>query len=127
MMGLHALIDSELNKRGWKASDLAANSDVSEATLSRIKNNPGYKPDLPTLAAISIGLDVPLRRVVEACGYSIDAGAENEDDNERIMALLRAVPDLQVFLRPLARLRLEDRQAILAVAEQMANQRGDVE
>ena len=121
MMGLYALIESELARRGWKARDLAANSEVSEPTLSRIKNNPDYKPDLPTLAAISIGLDVPLRRVVEACGYSVDAGAGNENDTERVMALLRAVPDLQVYLQPLARLKADDRRAILAVAEQLAN------
>lgn len=123
MIGLYTLIESELKKRDWKASDLAANSELSEATISRIKNNPSYEPDLGTLAAVAIGLDIPLRRVVEACGYNVDAGAANADDTERAAAIIRAVPDLRIYVETLASLRPDDRLVILSVAEKMAAER----
>lgn len=123
MIGLYTLIEAELGKRGWKAADLAANSELSEATISRIKNNPDYKPDLGTLAAVAIALDIPLRRVVEACGYNVEAGAANASDEVRAAALIRAVPDLRVYVEMLANLKPDDRLVILAVAEKMAAQR----
>lgn len=127
MIGLHALIAAELAKRGWKTSDLVAQSALSKATLSRIKTIPDYRPDLETLVEISIALDIPLRRVVESCGYVVDSGVANQDEDQRIMALLRAVPNLRVFLEPLGKLKPADRQTILAVAEQLASQYDDDE
>jgi transcriptional regulator with XRE-family HTH domain len=125
MLGLYALIESELNKRGWKMRDLALNSTLSEGTLSRIKNNPEYRPDLQTLAGIAIALDIPLRRVIEACGYSVESGAGNDDEQTRIMALLTAVPELQTFLEPLAGLRPDDRLAVLTYAEMLLRRRNE--
>jgi transcriptional regulator with XRE-family HTH domain len=125
MLGLYSLIESELNKRGWKMRDLAINSTLSEGTLSRIKNNPEYRPDLQTLAGISIGLDIPLRRVIEACGYDIESGEANEDEATRITALLTAVPELQTFLGPLAALRPDDRLAVLTYAEMLVRRRNE--
>mgnify|MGYP000750371103 CR=1 FL=1 len=125
MLGLYALIESELNKRGWKMRDLAINSTISEGTLSRIKNNSEYRPDLQTLAGISIALDIPLRRVIESCGYAIEGGAENGDEATRVTALLGAVPELQTFLGPLALLSPDDRIAVLTYAELLARRRNE--
>ena len=125
MLGLYALIESELTKRGWKMRDLAINSTVSEGTLSRIKNNSEYQPDLQTLVGISIALNIPLRRVIESCGYDIESGAENRDETTRITALLGAVPELQSFLEPLALLTPDDRIVVLTYAELLARRRSE--
>lgn len=122
MLGLSTLLDAELHKRGWRRSRLAAESGVSEPTLSRIMNDAEYIPELKTMAALSLALDLPLRRLLEACGFDIDA-ASQVDESHRLQLLLTAVPELQSFFAPLAHLSLDDRQSVLTYAEMLVQKR----
>lgn len=122
MFGLYHLLEAELTKRNWSLRDLAAEAGVSISTLSNIKNK-DITPDLSTLAALSIALKVPLRRIIEACGYPVEGSGTVTSEDDRITALLRAVPELHSFLEPLSSLSPDDRTAVLTYAEMLVQRR----
>ncbi|MBM7845651.1 helix-turn-helix domain-containing protein [Herpetosiphon giganteus] len=119
MLGLSIILDTELQKRGWRRSMLAAESGVSEPTLSRIMNDVAYIPELKTMAALSKALELPLRRLLEACGFDLDTTTPL-DDSQRVHLLMTAVPELYTFLVPLAQLSPDDRQSVITFAEMLA-------
>lgn len=122
MLGLSIILDTELHKRGWRRTTLAAESGVSEPTLSRIMNDTAYIPELKTMAALSKALDLPLRRLLEACGFDLDTTTPL-DDSQRVQLLMTAVPELHTFLAPLAQLSPADRQSVITFAEMLAHKR----
>jgi transcriptional regulator with XRE-family HTH domain len=122
MFGLYHLLEAELTRRNWSLRDLAAEAGVSISTLSNIKNR-DITPDLSTLASLSVALKVPLRQIIEACGYDIEGAGSAADEDARITALLRAVPELHSFLEPLSSLNPDDRTAVLTYAEMLVQRR----
>lgn len=126
MLGLSIILDTELQQRGWRRNTLAAESGVSEPTLSRIMNDAAYIPELKTMAALSKALDLPLRRLLEACGFDLDTTTPL-DDSRRVQLLMTAVPELHTFLAPLAQLSLADRQSVITFAEMLAHKRSTTE
>lgn len=126
MLGLSIILDTELQKRGWRRNTLAAESGVSEPTLSRIMNDAASIPELKTMAALSKALDLPLRRLLEACGFALDTTTPL-DDSQRVQLLLTAVPELHTFLTPLAKLSPADRQSVITFAEMLAHKRSTTE
>lgn len=128
MNRLSQLLDSQLSKRGWRRSKLATISGVSEPTISRIMNDATYIPELKTMTALSQALGLPLRRVIEACGFPLDsadlvhAAVQNEDAH-RVQHLLTAVPEYQAFLAILAKLSRADRLAVMTFAEMLVHTR----
>ena len=121
MVGLSSLLTREIERRGWSMRELAAKSGVSSSTLSNITTKPDVMPDLRTLAALSTALELPMRQLVEACGIPVEAPAD--DDDERTIALIRAVPELEKFLMLLNQLRPDDRASILAHTESLVRLR----
>lgn len=121
MLGLYYLIEREIDRRNWSMRDLAAEAGVSISTLSNIKNKDDYFPDLRTLASLSSALSLPMRQLVEACGIPVEASID--DNDERIRALVRSVPELQDFVAVLGGLTPDDRESILAHAESLIQRR----
>lgn len=125
MAGLALLLDEELSARGWNQTRFASESKISKPTVSRILNDPEYSPDLKTMAMIAATLQIPLRRVLEANGYDVEA--THQTDDVRLQSLLRAVPELQLFLEPLMYLTEDDRLAVLTYAEMLLQKRQEAE
>ena len=75
--------------------DVAKQTDVSAATLSRIENGTGV-PDTPTLTRIARWLNVPLERIVNGTSQSGEPVVyyPNESIPDILEAHLRADPNL---------------------------------
>lgn len=69
---LGAMLVKELESRNWTLRELGRTAGVTQATISKLINTPGRRPDLDTLNSLAVALDIPLYKMVEACGY--DAG-----------------------------------------------------
>lgn len=117
MAGLATLLLSETQNRGWSMRDLASKSDLSSAALSKIVNNPDQVPDLRTLAALSVALSLPLRQLVEACGFPVERPGASADQDARALAIVSAVPEFRGWLEELASLTPDDRESVLVYVE----------
>jgi transcriptional regulator with XRE-family HTH domain len=117
MSGLGNLIQSEIKRREWSLRDLAAHSGITASTLSDIINYPDRTPALRTLAALSAALNLPLRQLIEACGFPVEDAGATADQGERARALLSAVPELQSFVEDIASLDADDREGVLVYIE----------
>lgn len=122
MTALGALIDARLQTEGWSLRDLAAEAGVSHSTISRLMNDPAQEPNLSTLDALSRTLKIPMRTLVEACGYTVEASTDTAAQ-VRIRALVGALPGLELFLEHLTELSVDDRDAILTMAEALVAKR----
>ncbi|MFD3165455.1 MULTISPECIES: helix-turn-helix domain-containing protein [Herpetosiphon] len=112
MLGLSSLLSQELASRNWSLRELATRSGIAVSTLSNLINKPDVMPDLRTLNALAISLNLPIRQLVEACGIPVDAHPSDEDAT--IQALITAVPEVRMFLNLLGQLSPDDRAAILS-------------
>lgn len=124
MSGLAALLQTAMDQRGWSLRDLAAESGVPVSTLSNIMNST-KEPRLGNLSSLSRALELPLRTLVEACGYPVEGLASNDEAQARIQALVSAVPDLKLFLEGLSELSADDRAAALAMVQGLAQKSRD--
>jgi hypothetical protein len=117
MAGLAAVLQDELDRRGWNWSKLADKSKIGESTLSKWRHHPEVVPDLRSLAVLSATLELPLRQLIEACGFAVNESAGYADREARARALVAAVPQLAVFADPLASLTPEDQDAVWSMVE----------
>ena len=117
MAGLATLLLSETQRRGWSMRDLATQSGVSNSALSKITNNPDQIPDLRTLASLSVALKIPLRQLVEACGFPVESPGAYADQEARARAIIASVPEFRGWLEELAALTPDDRESVLVYVE----------
>lgn len=87
MTGLSGYLQREFEEKKWHSiREAARNLDMHHTALRGIINNPNRIPELETLQHIAKGLGVPLRRLIEACGFPVE-NAETDDlgltDQER--------------------------------------------
>lgn len=68
---LAAQIEAERRRLGWSRRQMALNAKVSPSTIEKIIRD-NRLPDLPTLAKIADGLNVPLATVLAWCGYPVE-------------------------------------------------------
>ena len=68
---LGALLIKEAEARGWTMRELGRNAGVTQPTISKIINIQGRRPDLDTLNSLAVALDIPLYKLIEACGFNI--------------------------------------------------------
>lgn len=61
----------ETASRNLSLLQLAAQAKIGAATLYKIINTPEAEPKLATMYALSQALNIPLWRVIEACGYDV--------------------------------------------------------
>lgn len=124
---LSLLVHSELERRGWGLRDLARATGISASSLSGLVNPPVDKPPkeprLSTLALLSIALDIPMRRLVEACGYPVEPIDGVSGSEARIAAVLRSVPALAPVLTQLSELPPDDQAAVLSMIESLQRRR----
>lgn len=123
MSGLAQLIKERSADLALSQGQLAERMGVSQAAISKIVNNPTVEPGMSTLAGFAVALEVPLRRVLEACGYELDrVGPVDIDD--RILAITRAVPEMRdLFFQFATELTPDDREALLAHMESIQRRR----
>lgn len=121
---LSSLIQTEIDRRGWTLRQLADAADLGLGTIGRIVNNQNPTPELPTLAALSKALDLPLRQLIEACGFPVEMLSADEQQ-ERIRALVSAVPEFRLIIEPLSEMGPEQRLAVLAYIQGVRSQASD--
>lgn len=116
-----SFLESEMEKRKWKRSELADRAGLDRSALTYILNTEGVIPGLDTLDLLAQALDLPLARLVNACGFSLrDADLARD---EQIMVLLESIPELREAVGDLARLRSQDLRAARAYIAGMLHQR----
>jgi transcriptional regulator with XRE-family HTH domain len=62
----------EMNQRNWSQREAATRSGIPKTTLTDLLNNPDHVPQLRTLQALAVGFGVPLKRLIELSGFSLD-------------------------------------------------------
>lgn len=121
MQGLSAFITAELQARGWSMRQLAERSDLSPAALSRLINDPNVKPDTTTLLKVVWGLEVPFRRLLEACGIHVEE--KDVSDHTESAAILESAPDIREFLKDVALLSPAERDYVRAYMQMLTTQK----
>jgi transcriptional regulator with XRE-family HTH domain len=76
-------IEQELDKRGWRQSDLARRAGLSEATLSRILNG-SRKAGPETCVGIAAALEVPPEHVFRIAGLLPPLPSPVEEEQEAL-------------------------------------------
>lgn len=114
MSGLVTLLQNEMDHRGWSLRELAGRADIPPSTISKIMNNPEQVPSLRTLASLGFALELPLSRLISACGYDVDSFGNPEDVQRQIEAIAKAVPELRAMFLDLARSDDDVRRSVLA-------------
>ena len=71
MRYLAQLIEKSKKQQGKSLRDIAAHSGVGRDTVAKIINNPNRIPELVTLNALSRSLNIPLRNLIESCGFDL--------------------------------------------------------
>jgi transcriptional regulator with XRE-family HTH domain len=110
-------IRERLQGLGWTQKDLAANSGVPAATISRILTRKDYEPDLSTLARLAVALEAPLWRLIMLAGYPISAPSDPEEQTRRYQALVESFPWLLPVVEDFAGLTPDDRESLLTYME----------
>lgn len=104
-----------LQRRGWQQSDLARESRVSEATISRLLAGEQRNPTAGTLSAIAKALQVPVDEIL------LDEGNSSAGDS-----LEAALVDLYRLLPAEERAKILDYAEAIALRRQLvANNKGE--
>jgi transcriptional regulator with XRE-family HTH domain len=78
------LIQSEMDARGWRPSELARRAGLHRQLISKILNDQrdhlGQMPDDATLAGIAAALGIPEGRVRQAAARSLDGYIDASSD-----------------------------------------------
>ncbi len=124
MVGLVAFLQHEAEKRGLSMRELAIKADLPASTLYKILNNPDQVPSLRTLAALGFALEIPLSRLIAACGYDVHTiPPAQEDIDQSIQTILGAVPEFRQFLEELATFSPDEQASVLAYIELLRRQK----
>lgn len=125
MSGIAQLLRDELKARGWTQKELADKTGLTQAAISKIMSTPDMTPELKTLALFAAALGISMRRLIEACGFPVEASSNPGTTEEQIRAITSAVPELRaLFLDLVNRLTPEDRDAMVVYLETMRARRG---
>lgn len=122
MHSLASLLLAELERRDWSIRKLAEEAGLSQPTVSKLITISNRTPDLETLVRLSGALDLPLRQLIEACGFKIEEVPDDASD-QRARAIIGAIPELQAFLDPIVELSPDDRMAVLVYIESLHRRR----
>lgn len=117
MSGLVATVDAELKRQGKDWAWLSRETDFAESTFTKWKKQPDLVPNLYTLALIASKLQMPLRILIEACGFPVDDTAGYANRQARARALIAALPQLAEVAEDLARLKPDDQVSLLVFIE----------
>lgn len=115
--GLANTIEGELNSQGQTWAWLSRETNLSQSTFTEWKNDPTRIPELDKLALVASKLKVSLRVLIEACGFPVDDNAGYADRQARARALVAAIPKLEQIIEPLAKLRPDDQDSLMAFIE----------
>jgi transcriptional regulator with XRE-family HTH domain len=98
-------LDREMRLRGWTHREAAERSGLSKAAITSILNNPDRMPELRTLRGIAEGFSIPIARLLELCGLSLDG-----------LNASKLTPDEEALIN---RLNADQRAALLEIVRQM--------
>lgn len=114
-------LQSELDHRGWTATDLASKSGITKSNISKLFRNPDRIPQLTTLEKLARGLDVPIAHLITLCGFDV-SGGEGAPDAEQVAMLFETMPELRAVIGSWSQLSEEYRRALVAYAEGLRRQ-----
>lgn len=110
--GLLVYLENAVKQRGWSMAELARRAEISRATFTRWRKNPDTEPDSNTLYALAQALDAPLHELMTA--LDIDVGErDGRVSDERLMMIVRSIPQADQVVEALARAKPADRDAII--------------
>jgi transcriptional regulator with XRE-family HTH domain len=103
-MELASYLKRELAQRGWSEREAARRMEMSYRSLNAIIKDPERLPELDTLGRIAKGLGVPLRRLIEACGF----GIENHNQDAQPAPIRRLTDEDRAFIDAMTVEELEE-------------------
>jgi len=115
MNGLTYLIRSEMEARGWTQTKLSEISGVPDSTVSKILKNADQIPRLENLALLAKAFDLPLSKLIAACGYDVESSVI--DNTERLQAIVEAIPDFHRLAEEMMAFSPTDQADVLAYIE----------
>ncbi|ABX04041.1 MAG TPA: XRE family transcriptional regulator [Herpetosiphon sp.] len=113
--GLIYLIKSEMDARGWNQTKLSEISGIPDSTISKILKNPNQIPKLENLATLAQAFDIPLARIIAACGF--DVSSAKSEDSQRLQTIVSAIPDFQRLVEEMMTFSPLDQADVLAYIE----------
>jgi transcriptional regulator with XRE-family HTH domain len=114
-------LQSEIDQRGWSATDLARKSGITKSNISKLFQNPSRIPQLTTLGKLARALDVPLPRLIALCGFEMEPD-EGAPDAGQVAILFETMPELRQAVGSWSQLSEEYRRALVAYADGLRRQ-----
>lgn len=116
MAQLADFLAHQMKIHDWSIQRLADEIGISKSGVVYIRDNPDSLPSLETLVKISQRFQLPLWRVVEMLGLSLDL-PENITPQQYAEALVKSSPQLGVIIDQLLRLDPGALEGVLAYLE----------
>lgn len=115
---LRAWLRAEMDRRSWTKRDVATASGgaVSATTVQSLLDGTTKTPTLGILDGLGEVFGVPLWRMIELAGFSVDLTAPGAVA-DRMARLMEADPMYQRIAAELARLHPDDAAAVVAYLE----------
>ncbi len=113
--GIVELLEKRRKVKGWSWDDLANESGVSRSSLAKIRHSTTAVPSLVTLEKLANALSMPLRELIEACGYVLDDAVVTPQSKAAM--LVQTVPSLAMIVDHLSELTADDREALRTMIE----------
>ena len=101
-------LDREMRQRGWTHREAAERSGLSKAAITSILNHPDRMPELRTLRGIAKGFSVPVARLLELCGLSLDGLNASSLTPDEEALIKRLDPDQRAALLEIIRQMIRD-------------------
>lgn len=117
------LLREKMKEKGWEQKDLAAESGIPKATISRIVGGKVAEPELTTLWRLSDTLGEPLGKLIELAGFPVEPVTTDDDRRRRLALLVETFPWLELVVDDLAGLQPEDQAAVLSLLDGLRRRR----
>ena len=117
MSELRLLIEAAIKQRGWEIVDLARAAKMNPSSLYKVINTPTQIPNLKTLNIIAKAADIPLGKLIEACGFPLEPVPEGDEWKVQIEAMISVAPELRDLLGSYVSLNDENRAAVMAIVQ----------
>jgi transcriptional regulator with XRE-family HTH domain len=84
MNSIAALINTEIDRRGWSLRQVADKADVSHTTIVDLANG-SRAPTLKTCQALALAFDIPVEEVVRMAGLLVPSKSRPVRDSRRVV------------------------------------------
>jgi|SRR5579859_7091157 len=103
-----------MGDRNWTIREAAEQFGISKTALAYILSHTDAVPTLETLSKIADGVELPLGKIIELCGFKLEPSPTPNDQIRRLASLIEHAPDYRPLMDRLLALRPDDVEGVLA-------------